>query len=340
MTRQCAGCAAKAPSESAADEAAVLPSRNRGRWRTRSCRSSRRAPARSRRGCATAFRTAASRCRCRPRTRRAAATDLLVAVQHVLRKRGNCDRNTAPKNHIHEMPSSERKTTRLPWASFRFRQVSVNGFQLMRSSGSVDGDGGIALRGRAAEHRDGDAGQATAERRPRARDQQAAGHVPSRIATKVPISTMPLPPVSSRSPGAAAGRRTSPARTGSSAGPSGTRRRAAPARTRSQKPQPASSMIAISSLLTKRISAALSYLSASCPLVAENSRNGRMNSAPITRPASCGRQPLDPQLVGHHHGERELEQVVVAGAEELGPEERAEAALPQQRELVRMGAVS
>src|SRR6185295_15709828 len=42
------------------------------------------------------------------------------------------------------------------------------------------------------------------------------------------------------------------------------------------------------------------------------------------------------QLVGHHHGERELEQVVVAGAEELGPEERREAALAEQGELVRM----
>src|SRR5207245_4817641 len=26
-------------------------------------------------------------------------------------KDGNCDRNTAPKNHIHEMPSNERNTT-------------------------------------------------------------------------------------------------------------------------------------------------------------------------------------------------------------------------------------
>src|SRR5205085_5489615 len=42
------------------------------------------------------------------------------------------------------------------------------------------------------------------------------------------------------------------------------------------------------------------------------------------------------QLVGHHHGERELEQVVVAGAEELGPEEGREAALAEQGELVRV----
>src|SRR4029453_11592663 len=42
------------------------------------------------------------------------------------------------------------------------------------------------------------------------------------------------------------------------------------------------------------------------------------------------------QLVGHHHGECELEQVVVARAEELGPEEGREAPLAQQRELVRV----
>jgi len=58
------------------------------------------------------------------------------------------------------------------------------------------------------------------------------------------------------------------------------------------KPQPASAMIAISSHFTKRISCALSCLSASCPLVAENSRKGRMNSAPITSPASDGGSQL------------------------------------------------
>ena len=54
-------------------------------------------------------------------------------------------------------------------------------------------------------------------------------------------------------------------------------------------------------------------------------------------PASVGGSQLDLQLVGDQHGERELEQVVVAGAEELGPEERREAALAEQRELVRVG---
>ncbi len=59
-----------------------------------------------------------------------------------LAKAGNSDRNTAPKNHIHEMPSSERNTTMFSRASFRLRQVSVTGFQLMRSVGSLEGDAG------------------------------------------------------------------------------------------------------------------------------------------------------------------------------------------------------
>ncbi len=54
------------------------------------------------------------------------------------------------------------------------------------------------------------------------------------------------------------------------------------------KPAPATSMMAISRFFTKRMMRVFSYLSVSCPAVAENSRNGRMNSAPITSPASAG----------------------------------------------------
>ena len=59
-------------------------------------------------------------------------------------KAGNWARNAAPKNHIHEMPRSERKTTRLPCASLRLRKVSLTGFQLMTRFGSVEGDDGTA----------------------------------------------------------------------------------------------------------------------------------------------------------------------------------------------------
>ena len=51
-------------------------------------------------------------------------------------------------------------------------------------------------------------------------------------------------------------------------------------------------MIAISRFLTSRIIVILSNLSVSWPLVAENSRNGRMNSAPITSPAMAGGSQL------------------------------------------------
>ena len=105
---------------------------------------------------------------------------LLVAVQHVLARRtGTCDRKTAPKNHIHEMPSSERNTTRLPCASFRLRQVSVNGFQLMTQRRVGGRRGRHGLRQHAARPRPGP----DTARRPMTgptcghRDQQAAGHV-------------------------------------------------------------------------------------------------------------------------------------------------------------------
>ena len=46
--------------------------------------------------------------------------------------------------------------------------------------------------------------------------------------------------------------------------------------------------------VTSRIRLVLGYLSASCPLVAENSKNGRINSAPITNPAwAVGSQLTD-----------------------------------------------
>ena len=55
-----------------------------------------------------------------------------------------------------------------------------------------------------------------------------------------------------------------------------------------KKPQAASAMMAISRFFTKRIMRVLSTLSVSWPEVAENSKNGRMNSAPITSPAMLG----------------------------------------------------
>jgi hypothetical protein len=92
------------------------------------------------------------------------------------------------------------------------------------------------------------------------------------------------------------------------------------------KPQAAISMIAISRFFTKRIIRVLSNLSVSWPAVAENSRNGRMNSAPIARPAMAGGIQLQLQLVGDHDGEGELEEVVVRGAERTASRRKARSA--------------
>jgi len=46
------------------------------------------------------------------------------------------------------------------------------------------------------------------------------------------------------------------------------------------------------------------------------------------------KKPTDLRLAGHHHGEGELEQLVVGRAEELSSEKRREAALLQQGKLV------
>ena len=59
----------------------------------------------------------------------------------------------------------------------------------------------------------------------------------------------------------------------------------------SRKPAPPSSMIAISSDFTKRITRDLSNLSDSWPDVAENSTNGRMKIAEITKAAVFASTP-------------------------------------------------
>ncbi len=94
----------------------------------------------------------------------------------------------------------ERNTTMLPCASFRLRQVSLTGFQLMRRPGSVAGAWGMncaVMRPSTASTT-----QATATvawPMPGSATSSPPTTLPIRMATKVPISTMPLPPVSSRS---------------------------------------------------------------------------------------------------------------------------------------------
>jgi hypothetical protein len=87
----------------------------------------------------------------------------------------------------------------LPCASFRLRQVSLIGFQLTTSPGSVAGTGGTPCA--VARPTNASSTQATATAvwpTCGIATSSPPATWPSRIATKVPISTMPLPPVSSR----------------------------------------------------------------------------------------------------------------------------------------------
>ena len=102
--------------------------------------------------------------------------------------------------------------------------------------------------------------------------------VPARIAKKVPASIRPLPPISSSS-----ARRSG--RMPYFSGPKNVdwvpiRNRTAIRKPASPMKNPAAAnpMIGISQNLTRRISRAFSYLSASCPANAENRKNGRMNN--------------------------------------------------------------
>ena len=93
-------------------------------------------------------------------------------------------------------------------------------------------------------------------------------------------------------------------------------------------------MIAISKSFTNRISRDFSNLSAICPAVAENRKNGRMNSAAQTfTSVALGivERLAAWKVIGEH--QRVLVDVVVERAEELRQEERQEAPLAQQAEL-------
>ena len=115
--------------------------------------------------------------------------------------------------------------------------------------------------------------------------------VPIRIATNVPISTRPLPPTSSddlrccgryaylTGPNTVEWTPIRNVQTYSSGALC------------SMKPAPPTSITAISKVLTRRVSVALSYLSATWPEVAENSTNGTMKIAEMRNAAVFGSTP-------------------------------------------------
>jgi len=204
----------------------------------------------------------------------------------------NDDRNVAPTNHSHEIPSRLRNTVRFSCAIFRLRHVSLTGFQLICRSGCGAGVAGTNTD--TARPTSAIPTQAQASTTAPCSTKPAASPpiiVPIRIATKVPISTMPLPPTSSvfarcwgryeylTGPNTVEWtpiRKVHRYRSGALC---------------SQKPVPPISMTAISKVFTKRVSIALSYLSAIWPEVAESSTNGRMKIAEIRNAAVFASTP-------------------------------------------------
>jgi hypothetical protein len=103
--------------------------------------------------------------------------------------------------------------------------------------------------------------------------------MPMRIEIEVPISTRPLPPVSSSG-------LSTEGRIEYFTGPNSADCRPVPNSATSssgmfcsRKPTAATDMITISIVVVMRISRDFSSFSAICPAVAENRKNGRMNSA-------------------------------------------------------------
>ena len=165
--------------------------------------------------------------------------------------------------------------------------------------------------------------------------------LPSRIATNVPISTMPLPPVSSARSAAAAGRRTSPGRTASNARPSGT----AQAQQRQdvageEARRPPITMIAISRIFMKRISSRLLVLVGQLARGRREQHERQDEQRADHQPGLAGGSQLHRRWYATSMRERELEHVVVGGAEELRPEERREAALASRANWLGCGCAS
>ncbi len=115
-----------------------------------------------------------------------------------LAKLKNDVRKVAPTNHSHEMPSRLRNTVRFCRASFRLRQVSETGFQLIFSSGCGAGVCGTPeATPRPITAISTQLTASSSSPRPSMPAAAPPMMVPIRIAMKVPISTSPLPPTSS-----------------------------------------------------------------------------------------------------------------------------------------------
>lgn len=119
-------------------------------------------------------------------------TTWALACKTSLANGANWVRNTAPKNHNQEIPSIDRKTLRVWRAMPRFRQVSEKGLGLMVSVGSLAGVAGI-FQASTMPSTDKPNSVAVSPVSDPLSTSKPHAMVPARIATKVPISTRPLP---------------------------------------------------------------------------------------------------------------------------------------------------
>ena len=106
-------------------------------------------------------------------------------------------KNRAPTNHNQDIPSKDKNTVRLVFANFKLRMVSVMGFQLITKLGAGAGDAGIKLATIRPTTANAKQVPAIISAPGRLATSTPPTIVPNKIATKVPISTKPLPPVSS-----------------------------------------------------------------------------------------------------------------------------------------------
>ena len=115
--------------------------------------------------------------------------------------------------------------------------------------------------------------------------------VPARIASDVPVSTSPFPPTSSSSLSIRGRIEYLTGPKSVDCRPKRKRVASRSATLRCMNPIAPRIAMAISSSFVARMTRALSYLSASCPAVAENRKKGRMKSAPARFTSTSGRIP-------------------------------------------------
>ena len=252
---------------------------------------------------------------------------------------GNSARKTAPKNHIQEMPSSERKTTRLPCARRQIAPGLGDRIPVDRQARVGRGRRRHVLGDGPAEQRDADAGEGDVVAADlRNGDEQAAGdlaeqdgdegaHLDHAVAAGELALAQVLRQVGELD--RAEQRRVQPHQEDAGEQHVGIGHPEAPAREQHDRDLEA---------LDEADHPGLVVLVGELAAGGREQQEGQDEERADRQAGELRLQErvAQLQLVGHHHGERELEQVVVAGAEELGPEERREAALAEQGELVRM----